>query len=157
MSRKIEGDSLWKLCTQAVDMTIEDGTTATGFRVVDCLRNLKTITSPSEWSREFLFEFVAKTYFAIYCSQIGKRSGIPGKGVYFDEDSLNKSIANGLVLNEEKLAEAYSSKAGDLRVKKNAIDNQMAMDTNDPLLSLYQEMSLDALVDFILSQEEETV
>lgn len=157
MSRKIEGDSLWKLCTQAVDMTIEDGTIATGFRVVDCLRNLKTITSPSEWSREFLFEFVAKTYFAIYCSQIGKRSGIPGKGVYFDEDSLNKSIADGLVLNEEKLAEAYSSKAGDLRVKKNAIDNQMAMDTNDPLLSLYQEMSLDALVDFILSQEEETV
>lgn len=154
MSKKTESDSLWKLCTQAVDMTIEDGTIATGFRIVDCLRNLKTITSPVEWSREFLFEFVAKTYFAIYCSQIGKRSGIRSKGVYFDEESLNKSIADGLVLNEEKLAEAYNNKAGDLRVKKDAIDNQIAMDTNDTHLSLYQEMSLETLVDFILSQEE---
>ena len=156
MNHKLEDDSLWKLCQRAVDETINQGTLCTGFAIARCLKNLKEMTSPAEWSKEFLFDRVVNTYMRIYANQIGKRAGIKGKCVYFDEESLNKSIAEGLVLNEEKLSKTFSSKEMDLRAKQNAIDGQLAMNTDVPDLDrLYQEVSLATLTDIIAGIEED--
>ena len=156
MNQKFEDDSLWKLCQQAVDATLEQGTICTGFAIAKCLKNLREITSPVEWSREFLFDRVVNTYIRIYCNQIGKRAGIKGKCVYFDEESMNKSIADGLVLNEEKLTKTFSNKEMDLRVKRDAIDGQLVIDTDcSDLDRLYQEISLATLTDLIAGIEED--
>lgn len=156
MNHKLEDDSLWKLCQRAVDETINSGTLCTGFAIARCVKNLRKMTSPAEWSKEFLFDRVVNTYIRIYANQIGKRAGIKGKCVYFDEESLNKSIAEGLVLNEEKLTKTFSSKEMDLRAKHNAIDGQLAMNTDVPDLDrLYQEVSLATLTDIIAGIEED--
>lgn len=155
MNQKFEDDSLWKLCQQAVDTTLDQGTICTGFSIARCVKNLKELTSPIEWSKDFLFDRVVNTYIRIYANQIGKRAGIKGKCVYFDEDSLNKSIAEGLVLNEEKLVEKYSNKEMNLRAKMDAIDGQIAMSTECNDLELYQEMSLASLSELIAGIEED--
>lgn len=153
----IEEESLWKTVQKAVDMTIKQGTVCTGFSIEKVLRNLKTITTASEWSREYLFERAAKTFIAIYANQLGKRAGIKGKGVYFDEDSLNQSVAEGLAINEQDLAGRYASKADELsmKVKKNADDGQIAFD--DEVEGLYEEKSLEWLTDFIKDLDGENV
>lgn len=156
MNNKFEEESLWKLCQMAVDATINEGTICTGFSIQRCVKNLKEFTSPKEWSKDFLFDRVVNTYIRIYANQIGKRAGIKGKCVYFDEESLNKSIAEGLVLNEEKLSKTFSNKEMDLRAKQNAIDGQIAMNTDIPDLDrLYQEISLATLTDIIAGIEED--
>ena len=156
MNQKFENDSLWKLCQQAVDETINQGTISTGFSIARCVKNLKGLTSPMEWSRDFLFDRVVNTYIRIYANQIGKRAGIKGKCVYFDEESLNKSIADGLVLNEEKLQKSFASKEMDLKVKRDAIDGQLAYSTDTPTLEKLQyEISLATLTELIAGIEED--
>lgn len=154
MNQKFEDDSLWKLCQQAVDITLNQGTICTGFSIAKCIKNLKEMTSPAEWSREFLFDRVVNAYIRIYANQIGKRAGIKGKCVYFDEESLNKSIADGLVLNEEKLTKTFSNKEIDLRAKRDALDGQLTINTETSDLDrLYQEISLATLTDLIAELE----
>lgn len=156
MNQKFEDDSLWKLCQKAVDETLNQGTLCTGFAISRCLKNLRELTSPAEWSKEFLFDRVANTYIRIYANQIGKRAGIKGKCIYFDEESMNKSIAEGLVFNEEKLVQRFSNKEMDLRVKRDAIDGQMSMDTEGMDIDrLYQEVSLETLTNLIHEIEED--
>jgi len=156
MNRKLEDDSFWKACCHAVDMTLQQGTIGTGFAIARCLKNLRGITTPAEWSKEYLFNCVANQYIRIYANQLGKRAGIKGKGVYFDEESMNKSIADGLVLNEEKLSETFTDKEMELRAKRDAIDGQLAMDTEDMSLEkLYQEMDLATLTELITELEQE--
>lgn len=155
MNHKIEEDSLFKCCQQAVDMTINQGTICTGFSIAKCFKNLLELTSPNEWARDFLFERVAKTYFAIYANQIGKRAGIKGKGVYYDEDSMHKAISEGLAMNEKDLAESYISKSNDLdkKIVANATDGQIAIDGNNQEINLFEEVSLEKLTEIILAKD----
>jgi len=149
-------DSFWKDCCRAVDRTLDQGTIGTGFFIAKCLKNLREITTPTEWSKEYLFNCVANHYIRIYANQIGKRAGIKGRGVYFDDESMNKSIADGLVLNEEKLSEKYKSVEMELRAKRDAIDGQLAIDTKDDSLGkIYQEMDLETLTRLIEEIEME--
>lgn len=148
-----EEASLWKLCCQAVDATIEQGTTFEGITIDRILRNLKQITSASEWQKGFLFDVVAKYYFANYLSSIEWRSGIKGKGVYFSEDSLQQVIREGLAINQEDLANSHKMKADQLQTKvvRNGTDGQIYNDT----INIFEEKTLDTLVDEIRRIENE--
>lgn len=133
-------------------MAVSESTVYGGFSMRKCMDKLKEITSPEEWSKDFLFERVAKSYFAIYASIIGKRAGIKGQGVYFDENVCNKVINEGLAINEETLADNYAMKAEDLRKKvvANTIPGQMSFDDTN---NLYEEMTLKQLSEIILALE----
>lgn len=162
---KMDGDSLYKLVGQAVDMTIAEGTICTGFSVARVMANLRTITSPKAWSKEYLFERWAKFLIAVYANSCGKRSGVKGKGVYFDEESLNRAVAEGLYINQADLAKHHTAKAEKLgehaehlKVVKGATDGQNRLNTEDTELNmenLYEEMSLDTLIDIIKEMDSE--
>lgn len=147
--------SLFKLCSMAITEASNESKIATGFSMKRALEIVKTYTNSREWSREFLFDHMCKTYLAIAANVQGKRSGIKGKGVYFDEESLNQAVADGLVMNAEEIAAAYNTKTEDLRIKRDAIDGQSVMDLSNPEHpeNLQTELSLETLVKMIAEDE----
>lgn len=146
--------SLFKLCSMAITEASNESKIATGFSMKRALEIVKTYTNSREWSREFLFDHMCKTYLAIAANAQGKRSGIKGMGVYFDEESFYKEVAGGLADNAEDLAAAYGAKAEDLRIKRDAIDGQRAMgDDPEHPENLQTELSLETLVKMIANDE----
>ena len=152
--REPKEDSLYRICQTATDAVMDEGLTYDGLSVKRIMRKVKAMTSPAEWSRNYLFERVIKTFIAICLNNIGMRSGIKGKGVYFSEDTMNKVVGRGLAINEKDLAESYATKANDLekRVVENTTNGQFVFDEN---MNLIEEMDLKWFVDFILAKDEE--
>lgn len=149
-----EENSLYKLCCQAVDMTLNQGTTLEGVTTDRILKNLKQLTNSREWSREFLFEDTAKHYVAIYLAGLNFRSGVKGKGVYFSEDSYNQIIREGLYINQDDLARCHRMKADELAVKVVKDGDGIPGQTYNDTVSSYEEMPLSVLVDEIKKIEK---
>lgn len=146
---------LYKYCEQAIADASNESTIATGFTINRAYEILRSYTNEREYSAKDLFERVAKTYLAIAANIQGKRSGIKRYGVYFDENSLNMAVANGLLVNAEILADGHNAKVEELRVKKNAIDGQQCMDLGNTgnTENMYTEISLETIVKMILEAD----
>lgn len=146
--------SLWELCCQAVDATLDQGTTFEGITIDRVMRNLKEITNASEWKKKDLFNVVVNHYIRIYFASIGYRSGIKEKCVYFSEDSIKRIIGEGLAINQEDLANSHLAKAEELKAKvvMRGMDGQVFSDGN----SIYEEVTLDTLVNEIKRIESES-
>lgn len=153
--------SFWKTCAQAVDMTVANDTIFGGFDMEKCMENLLNITTPEEWSKDYLFKGLAKYYMGIYANIIGYRVGIKGTGVFFHEDTKHEGVIGGMVLNEERLSKAYEAKLADLKEKKikviagkDVMDRQLAISGNPEEMNLFEERTLEWLVNLIKAAEK---
>lgn len=149
-------DSLYKFVKKAVEQAIaEDQTSLEYFTTDRAMSILQGLTKPSEWDRKFLFNIVARLYIAVYAAELGYRSGIPKKGVYFSKDTAHEFISKGLVLNAEDLDKMHHKVFKELeeehtiKFKRNCTDGQMAFDGEN----IFQEMTLKTLVDLIKQAE----
>lgn len=149
-------DSLYKFVKKAVEQAIAEDHTTFGYFTTDrAVQILKGLTTPAEWDRAFLFNIVARLYIAVYANELGYRSGIPKKGVYFQKDTAHEIVSNGLIANAEDLDSAHHKVLKDLeeeyaiKFKRGSIDGQMAFDGEN----IFQEMTLKTLVDLIKQAE----
>lgn len=143
--------SLFQLCQQALDQTIANDMYYGGIAIDKVVENLNDLTSAAEWPKDLLFDYVVRSYIASIANQAGMRAGIKRKGVYFSENTENKTIAGGLYRNESDLAASYSEKAKELKetylILEKTTDGQMGF--QNPDMNIIEERSVNWLSDYI--------
>lgn len=151
---------LYTLCKQALEQTMSEDLYQKygGFSIESVLKHLLELTSPFEYSRDFLFEKVAKLYIAICANTLGQRAGMKRSGVYFSEDILNKSIAKQLFVNAKNSADSYGDVAREREdrylVVKDTIDGQLRLglendDDGQGGMSILEEKSIEWFTNLI--------
>lgn len=114
-------NSFWKLCQQAVDMTIDEGPVLEGFTIERMYKKLKDIVSLDEWDKEYFFRIAAIFFMEVYLNKIGYRCGKRKSGVFFHEKIHNKIMRTGYAIQEQQLADSYQAKADELTENANIV------------------------------------
>lgn len=152
----MEGNkSLFKICQDAINQAIAESCVGDiGFLVSDAVKIAKQNTHEYDYTKAELLEKVIRQYVAIAAAMIGYRSGRKGEGAYFDEETMNRSVASQLVINAKDDAKAHAAKADNLSEQfetrfstKAVIDGQLTMDF--ALNTVFEEMTVDRLIDFM--------
>lgn len=151
-------NSLYKCVQSAVKQAMaEDKTTFNYFTVDRAVEILKDITTQAEWDKRFLFNIVVRHYIAIIAAELGYRSGIRGKSVYFEGDTAHEIVSKGLLVNAKDLMDAHEKvysamvERHNALFKKNTTDGQMGFDEAG---NMFQEMTLNTLIDLIKQAEK---
>lgn len=151
-------DSLYAVCKQAFVITNEGGKLKdVAVNMDDAARLVLKMTSVDEFGKEWVFERIVKIYLSIIANELGFRSGRYGKGVYFSKYIDHEKISEALVDNIREKADRLRASADEMAEihekkfsKDSDISGQMAIENID--MSMYEEMTMDDVIDFILGK-----
>ncbi len=156
-----ERTSLYQFCTMAVNTALEESLlSGNAFVIDDAIEKVKEITHKSEYSKEWLFERLIRSYISVYANQLNMASGIKGQGVYFKRDIMNEGVSMQLVINAQIDADRREDLAQELkeshnkRFVKGGMSGQNAFDFDDNTLTLYEEATIQDLIDIMKAEGE---
>lgn len=154
----MERESLYKNAQKAIATTRENAIFG-GYSMDKAYKALRELDSPSNYSREYLFERAARMCLAVAANQFGDRAGKRRSGVYFDKNIENVSVQMALLQNKEHDVDAHTAKAEEIKetcnvvISKKAMDGQLRMDTDNPN-NYQEEISIERMIELILAADE---
>ena len=156
-----ERTSLYQFCTMAVNVALEESLlSGNAFVIDDAVKKVKEITTKGEYSKDWLFERLIRSYISVYANQLNMASGIKGQGVYFKRDIMNEGVSMQLVINAQDDARSRVENASQLldshnkRFVKDGMSGQNAFDFDDDTLTLYEEATIQDLIDIMKAEGE---
>lgn len=156
-----ERTSLYQFCTMAVNVALEESLlSGNAFVIDDAVKKVKEITTKGEYSKDWLFERLIRSYISVYANQLNMASGIKGQGVYFKRDIMNEGVSMQLVINAQDDARSRVENASQLldshnkRFVKGGMSGQNAFDFDDDTLTLYEEATIQDLIDIMKAEGE---
>lgn len=153
--------SLYQYCQLAVNTSLDESIlSGDAFVIDDAIEKVKELTSKGEYSKDWLFERLIRSYISVYANQLNMASGIKGQGVYFKRDIMNEGVSMQLVINAQDDARSRVEKATQLldahnkRFVRGAMSGQNAFEFNDDALTLYEEATIQDLIDIMRAEGE---